>query len=222
MAWFVAPATVSTSVMCCTPGSDSSRAVHDATSASPSSSRDAWRAASSRTVETVKAAVPAVAITRTAAAASNATARGTLERAAGLIGVGAGTASACGAASAGDVANPPGAVPTTAAGAAPAATAAASTVPPRGRPRAATMASVRSRRSGEGSVAMTSRSTREAARRRPNSAVHASQPARCPASAIASGVSPAISRSSPPGSTAASSSSSRACAWSITDPRRVR
>ena len=62
----------------------------------------------------------------------------------------------------------------------------------------------------------------EAARRRLNSAVHASQPARWPASAIASGVSPAISRSRPPGSTAASSSSSRACAWSITEPRRVR
>ena len=49
----------------------------------------------------------------------------------------------------------------------------------------------------------------------PSSSVHDGQPARCAATAWAVGVSPAISRSSPPGSTAARSSCSRVASWSI-------
>ena len=80
---------------------------------------------------------------------------------------------------------------------------------PRGTPRAITNASVRSFRSGEGTSAIDARTAALTRPTRSSSTAHASQPAMWAATACASGVSPAISRSSPPGSTAASSSASR-------------
>ncbi len=86
------------------------------------------------------------------------------------------------------------------------------------RPTARIRASVRSRSSGRRRLEDGSRTRPAEARRLSASAEHAGQPARWPASAAASGVSPAASRSSPPGWTAASSSSSRASRWSIIGP----
>ena len=83
------------------------------------------------------------------------------------------------------------------------------------RPTSRTNASVRSRSSGGGVVLTASPMMMAARRSRSSSSVQEEQPARCAAIAAASGVSPAINRSMPAGSVAASSSCSRTSSWSM-------